>query len=272
MDRHHRRHRAQERPDVVGRVEEVRPEAAQLERDREVLAQAVAGRAVHHRDEVLREVAQRRLVGRVAEEEVRGLVVEPREVADDVADVRPDPVVVPLACVDRDLHGSSGGKCHRNNNMRTVAEGGPAEAGAVGTRPGVSGAPGGPAPDPMSAGRSTGTRGCRGPLRRSFPVMAGRQPRCQASPRAGICQGKMPDARERPAAAHERIRHSIDQKRQLMRRTGNSSDRSARSSGSSCRAASCALTATPSSTPVTCGRHAASRAARTSERSRSTHR
>ena len=120
VDRHHRRHRAQQRPDVVGRVEEVRPEAAQLERDREVLAQAVAGRGVHDRDEVLREVAQRRLVGRVAEEEVRGLVVELREVADEVADVRPDPVVVPLAHVDRDLHGSSGAKCHRNNNMRTV--------------------------------------------------------------------------------------------------------------------------------------------------------
>ena len=72
VDRDHRRHRAQERPDVVREVEEIRPEAAQLERDREVLAQPIAGRAVHHRDEVLREVAQRRLVGRVAEEEVRG--------------------------------------------------------------------------------------------------------------------------------------------------------------------------------------------------------
>jgi hypothetical protein len=96
-------HRAQEGADVVRRVEQLRPEPAQLQRDRDVLAQAVARGAVHHRHEVLREVAQGRLVGRVAEQEVRRLVVEAGEVADDVADVRPDAEVSPLADVDRDL-------------------------------------------------------------------------------------------------------------------------------------------------------------------------
>src|SRR4029450_7164130 len=66
---------------------------------------------------VLGEVAERGLVGRVAEEEVRRLAVDLREMADHVADVRADPVVAPLTRVDCDLHGA---KSHANSSMRTV--------------------------------------------------------------------------------------------------------------------------------------------------------
>ena len=91
---------------VVRRVEELGAEAPQLERDRDVLAEPVAGRAVDDRDEVLGEVAQRGLVAGVAEEQVGRVVVEARQVADHVADVGSDPVVAPFAYVDRDLHGA----------------------------------------------------------------------------------------------------------------------------------------------------------------------
>jgi hypothetical protein len=104
VDGHHRRRGAQHRQHVVRRVVEVGPQLAQLARDRQMLAHAVAGRPLHHGHEVLRQVAERALVGFVAEEEVGGLAIEQRQVAGEVADVRPDPVVPPLPRVDRDLH------------------------------------------------------------------------------------------------------------------------------------------------------------------------
>ena len=124
VDRHDRRDRAQERAHVVRRVQQLGPEPPELERDREVLAQAVLVRLVHDGHEVLGEVAQRRLVGLVAEEEVGVVRIEAGEVAHDVADVGADAVVPPLPDVDRDLHGSRP-KCRGYNNMdRSAAQGG----------------------------------------------------------------------------------------------------------------------------------------------------
>ena len=104
VDGDHRGLGAHERQHVVRRVVEVGAELAQLARDGEVLAHAVARGPLHHGHEVLRQVAERALVRFVAEEEVGGLAVEEGEVADDVADVGADPVVPPLPRVDRDLH------------------------------------------------------------------------------------------------------------------------------------------------------------------------
>ena len=76
--------------------------SVQLARDGDVLAEAVAVRVVHHRHEVLGEVAQRGLVARLAEEVVGRLAVESRESAHHVADVGADAEVPPLPGVDRD--------------------------------------------------------------------------------------------------------------------------------------------------------------------------
>jgi hypothetical protein len=56
----------------MGRVEELGAQPAELQGDGHVLAQPVASRGFDDRDEVVREVAQGRLVRWVAEEEVRG--------------------------------------------------------------------------------------------------------------------------------------------------------------------------------------------------------
>jgi hypothetical protein len=88
-------------------VQQVGAQAAQLGRDRDVLGQAVPARILHHGHEVLGQVAQRGLVRAVAEKEIRRLAVEVGEVTHEVADVRTDPVVAPLARVDRDLHGAA---------------------------------------------------------------------------------------------------------------------------------------------------------------------
>ena len=104
VDGHHGGRGAEQGPDVVRGVEEVSPEPAQLPGDRDVLPQAVARGVVHHGHEVLGQVAQGGLVGRVAEEEVRRLPIEVREMAHQVPDVRTDSEVPPLPRVDRDLH------------------------------------------------------------------------------------------------------------------------------------------------------------------------
>jgi hypothetical protein len=118
---------AEEREDVVGRVKEVDAQAPQLERDRDVLLEPVTARAVHHGHEVLGQVAQGGLVRRIAEQEVGRLPVEVREMAHQVSDVRPDPVVTPLAHVDGDL---GHGRCCRSYLVR----GGTHAASAMGIR------------------------------------------------------------------------------------------------------------------------------------------
>src|SRR6266581_4756427 len=95
---------AEQRPHVVGRVKEVRPQPPQLQGDRNVLSQAIAPGVVDDGDEVLGQVAESGLVGGVTEDEVGRVPVEAREMADQIADVRADPVVPPLSRVDRDLH------------------------------------------------------------------------------------------------------------------------------------------------------------------------
>ena len=104
VNRHDRWRRAQPWQHVVGRVEKVCAQPVQLERDGDVLAQAVAGRLVDDRDEVPREVAQRRLIGSAAQQQIGRLLVDPREMSDQVTDVGTDAVVVPLADIDSDLH------------------------------------------------------------------------------------------------------------------------------------------------------------------------
>jgi hypothetical protein len=85
-------------------VQQVGSQPTELERDRDVLAQAVPRRVLDNGHEVLGEVAERGLVVMLAEEEVGGLVIQAREMAHQVPHIGADAVIAPLARVDRDLH------------------------------------------------------------------------------------------------------------------------------------------------------------------------
>ena len=103
VDGDHRPPPAEQGQDVVRRMQEVDAQPPELGRDGDVLAQAVAPRVVHHGHEVLGEVAQRGFVAAIAEEEVGRVPIELGEMAHEIPDIGPDPVVAPLARVDGDF-------------------------------------------------------------------------------------------------------------------------------------------------------------------------
>jgi hypothetical protein len=104
VDGHHRRAAAEQRQHVVGGMQQVGAQTMELAGDGDVLGEAVAVRLVHHRHEVLGQVAQLGLVRLVAEEEIGGDPVQGRQMAHQVPHIGPDAVVPPFAGVDRDLH------------------------------------------------------------------------------------------------------------------------------------------------------------------------
>ncbi len=103
VDGDHRRDGAQKGTHVVRRMEQLGSQAPELEGDREVLAHAIARRLIDHRDEVVGQVAQGRLVGLVAEEEVGRVLIDLCELTHQVSDVGADPEIPPFSYVDRDL-------------------------------------------------------------------------------------------------------------------------------------------------------------------------
>jgi hypothetical protein len=104
VDGHDRRSGAEERPDVVRRMKEVGPEPMELPRNGDVFLEAITRGVVDDGDEVGGEVAKGGFVSGTAEDEVRGLAIESREMAHQISDVRPDTEIPPLPRVDRDLH------------------------------------------------------------------------------------------------------------------------------------------------------------------------
>ena len=88
----------------MGRVEQRRAGAAETEGHRELLADRVVGRLLRDGTEVLTQRGGEAGVVAPGEKHVLGVVVEPRELAHEVADVRADAEVVQLAHVDRDSH------------------------------------------------------------------------------------------------------------------------------------------------------------------------
>ncbi len=86
------------------RVKDVGPLARQHPRHVNLLAQRVVGRGFEHRPEVGPERRRNAEVALLAEQHVVGVVVEPGELAQQVADVGADAEVVQLARVDGDSH------------------------------------------------------------------------------------------------------------------------------------------------------------------------
>ena len=98
------RHGVSARQHVVRRVEQIRLLPAQVERQRDLLAHRVLRRPCRNRPEVLAELGRERGVLVTAQDDVFVLLIQPREVAQQVADVGADPVVAQLPGVDGDSH------------------------------------------------------------------------------------------------------------------------------------------------------------------------
>src|SRR6187551_2279079 len=85
-------------------MEHIGPFTQQYPRDMNLLAQRVVGRRLEDGAEVRPERRRDSEVGLRAQEDVLALLVEPRQVPQQVADVRADAEVVELPRIDRDSH------------------------------------------------------------------------------------------------------------------------------------------------------------------------
>ena len=92
------------RQHVVGRVVEIRALTAQHPRHVDLFTNGVVRRRLEHGAEVRPELGRDAEVGFTAQQHVFGVVVDPREMAQQIADVRADAEVVEFARIDRDSH------------------------------------------------------------------------------------------------------------------------------------------------------------------------
>ena len=104
VDGHDGSARHERRQHVVRRMEEIDVPGQQPGRHHELLAQRVRLRGLHDRREVGPEAQHGVPVLRPAEEDVLGLLIQARQVLQQVPDIGPDAEVVQLAGVDRDTH------------------------------------------------------------------------------------------------------------------------------------------------------------------------
>ena len=104
VDRHDRAAADRGRQHVVRRVIEIRPLAPQHPRHVNLLADGVVRRGFEHGSEVRTELSRDAEVGLAAEQDVLGVVIDARELAQEIADVSADAEVVELPRVDRDSH------------------------------------------------------------------------------------------------------------------------------------------------------------------------
>ncbi len=92
----------QQGQNIVRFVEELSSELANLPGQAPVLAQGVSRGLIQHGNEVFREVLEGRNVLVMAEQEIRVLVVDQGQGADNVPHIRANAVVPPLAGINRD--------------------------------------------------------------------------------------------------------------------------------------------------------------------------
>ncbi len=104
MDRHHRPARSEDRQNVMGRVEKVDAQSPQGGRNSDVLTDRVIGGSDPDGSEVRVEGADQLLVLPIAQEKILGLLVDARQVLDQVANIRADAEVVDLPDVEGDSH------------------------------------------------------------------------------------------------------------------------------------------------------------------------
>ena len=104
MNGHDRAATDRRRQHVVRRMVDVGPLAPQDPGHVDLLAQRVVGRRFEHGAEVRAELRGDAQVGLMAEQDVLGVAIDPREVPQQVADVGADAEVVELPRVDRDAH------------------------------------------------------------------------------------------------------------------------------------------------------------------------
>ena len=100
----------------MGRMEQVHARALQIEWNRQLLADRIAGRGIQNQTEVLTQVRRERLVSLVADYDVLGRPVEAGEVPQQVPDIRTDSEITQLAGIDRYPHVPSDlikGECKR---------------------------------------------------------------------------------------------------------------------------------------------------------------
>ena len=74
------------------------------QRDLELLGDRVVGGRFRDRPKVLAERAERRSIGRPAEQHELGVMIQPRQLPQQVANIGPDSEIVQLAGVDADAH------------------------------------------------------------------------------------------------------------------------------------------------------------------------
>ncbi len=86
------------------RVIEIDALAPERQRNPDLLGERVVRRRLDDRPEVFAKAPHRRVIVLPAEDHVLGVVIHPRQLAEEVADVGADAEVVQLAGVDADAH------------------------------------------------------------------------------------------------------------------------------------------------------------------------
>ena len=104
VDRDDRSAGDERRQHVVRRVEERDAFTPERQRDPELLADRIVARGFRHGPEILAERAKRLAVVGPGEHDKLGLTIEPRQVPQQVADVRADAEIVQLPRVYADAH------------------------------------------------------------------------------------------------------------------------------------------------------------------------